>query len=61
MGIIREVGENPSLCGYPRPLLLSDPILEWGEAGEGPDPRGEGPVVLREFHNESSQCAYYGD
>ena len=50
MGIIREVGENPSLCAYPRPRLLSDPILEWEDAVERAAPRGEGPVVLREFH-----------
>lgn len=50
MGVIREVGENPSLCGYPWPLLLSEPIFEWEKAGEVTAPRGEGQMVLRESH-----------
>lgn len=49
MGVIREVGENPSLCGYPWPLLLSEPLFEWEKAGEVTAPR-EGPMVLRESH-----------
>lgn len=48
MGVIREVGENPSLCGYPWPLLLSGPLFEWEKAGEVTAQRR--PMVLRESH-----------